>query len=290
MTINNLLENERLKKLRELVSIVENEKKSPFYRDKFQTAGVDLSILKTLDDLVKFPLVQWIDFLETSFWKRFYKRKALERKIVKVISEYEKPFLVQRNFDDLREEEYCLLGLKRPQVVINNIHEALEKSFLFYELDVLPLIGEPNNLAITAFNAKERNIDSIVINEQLFVSYINLLKDSMDMAPLKIIIIGQFANPKQILQTISNTKFSQVRLILELPETGPFAYACPEALAQGKLVFHPDRNSIVENEGALIITKTIHMPTPIIRYQTDIFAQPEKKDCHCKTEQSFRLI
>lgn len=290
MTENNLAENKILPRLQKLLNIMEKEEQSSFYRKKFQTAGVNAGTLKTLADLPKFPLTHWIDFFETKLWERLYKRNVAEGKIVKIINEYRRVFLIQRNLSDLYEEDYEISKLQKPQILFGNIHEALEKSLLFYENNVLPLIGEPNNFAISTFSAKERNIDSLMIGERLFCSYVNHLKEVMDVKDLKIMVVGQFIDPSNILQLVETLKINSVRFIMELPETGPFAYACPEALVQGKLVFHPDKNSFVENEGALIITKVIHMPTPVIRYQADIFAQPEKTNCNCEAEKSFVLI
>lgn len=279
-----------LTRLQKILNVVEKEKRSHFYREKFQAAGVNARTLKAMDDLSKFPLTHWVDFFETKLRKRFYKRDAPEGKITKIINDYGRPFLIQRNLSDLVEEDYRIAQLKKPQILFGNIHEALEKSLLFYENDVLPLIGEPNNFAISTFSAKERNIDSLIIDERLFCTYLDHLKKFLDITALKIVIIGQFINPSNILQLIKTLKIVSVRFILELPETGPFAHSCPEALTQGKLIFHPNKNSFVENEGALIITKAIHMPTPIIRYQADIFAQPEKTNCNCEAKRSFVLI
>ena len=65
-------------------------------------------------------------------------------------------------------------------------------------------------------------------------------------------------------------KFDNMRFVLALPEVGSIAISCDEKLRDGELIFHETDDSIIEIGEEHVISKIMLMPTPIIRYKTNL--------------------
>lgn len=280
---------EKFNKLKILLSEIENSEASSFYRDIFESRNFEFKEFcsSSINNLEEIPCISYLNLLSVPLGQRLYTKKPHVGKLVKIVRRYGDPFLIQRNLNDIQKENYGI-ACQRPQVCFDDSHEALEKSVWFYENNILPLVGEPNNLSVTAFTAKRYKIDFLLASQSLFFRLFSLLKSDFNARGIKISLLDDYFEIENILALFPVTE--NLRLILALPETGAFAESCPEALKKGKLIFHPDRNSILETGGRLIVTKLIKMPTPIIRYQTDIFVESVDKRCRCEEKICFSLI
>jgi hypothetical protein len=278
----------KLDKLKNLVKNVLTSDDSDFYRSFYKENGIKIETfgIDNSEDIETLPFISSSNLSDVPLKKRIYKYGYKFGKLCKINSENQKPYLIERKLCDIKQENYGKI-CKRPQILLRNNHEALEKSLWFYENDMLPLIGEPNNLQVALYCAKKYNIDALLSEEEFLDNYVKLLIADPGFSHLNLTMLGDFFDSKKIFKNLMS---GSVRYVLELPETGAFAESCPEALKRGELIFHSDKNSILEAKGRLIVTKLIEMPTPIIRYQTDIFVEPVEKRCSCEEEMCFSLI
>jgi hypothetical protein len=202
-----------------------------------------------------------------------------EDKLVKKIKTLNGIRLISRSLNDIAEDKYGVEKVQRPLVLLDAADDACEKALWFYEKNILPLIGETNNLEATARCAKAYGIDCVLSEESLIYSFWDVLKKIYDTAKIeKVILLGSNFNLKSILNYFYPEK---VRLVLYLPEIGPFAYACCDRMRKKELIFHFNRNSFGEIREDKIIK--------ISKYKTNAKAEFVKNVCQCG-KQSFRLI
>ncbi|MCH7883450.1 hypothetical protein IIA95_03485 [Patescibacteria group bacterium] len=277
-----MLHDDKTKRLNNLLINVYSSHKSNFYRNHFKKNGFNPLNPPSIKNLEKIPILTWEDIQSCPFLKRLYKNEGL---LTKIVYKNDKPLLVARTIHDIVLENYGFV-CERPLVLFNNFHEGVEKSLWFYEHNILPLINEPN-LDITALTACKYQIDAILCQTGILKQFLPRLQKYYN--PTAIRHIGILDNVFDI--SFLKTHFKQARLItmLGLPEIGIIAKACPDALSNEKITFHPDENSIVELDGNLIVTRLIDLPTPIIRYQTNLRAQKEQTKCRCEKDVSFSL-
>lgn len=206
---------------------------------------------------------------------------------VKKVASGRKFLLIKRTLSDVKLENYQARNCERPLVILTDSDEACEKSLWFFENGILPLVGEPNNLIVTAEAARQYGIDLVMSEQKLIKDFwLTLIKLNAAGGVGKIVLLGKnFA-----FKEFDFLPAGKLALVLCLPETGPFAFACPGALKQGALIFHPDNNSLLEIIDKIILTKLIFTPTPMIRYNTEIKAQIVEKECDCAAEESFILL
>jgi hypothetical protein len=279
---------EKFNALKGYISKLESEKASAgFYRKLFREHDFRSEDLKSPDDLKKIPIINFQNLINISLPERLFEGDLSDGEFVKIVKKYEKTFLIQRSLSDIKEENYGSF-CKFPQILLSDSHDALEKSLWFYEHNIIPLIGEPNNLEATSYSAVKLGIDFLLIDEEMFLKYFPILKQKYETSNLSITLIDDYFNLSKIIGIFPFP--DRLKFILALPETGAFAESCPDDLKKGELIFHSDKNSLLEMGGRLIVTKLIKMPTPIIRYQTEIFVEPAKKECSCEEENTFKLI
>jgi hypothetical protein len=277
---------EKLKKLNEVILNIKSADNLFFYNKIALDLNSETDVLRVFKDL---PTTDYLKLSASDLGERLYRKGELTGKFVKVIRNYKTPFLVQRNLSDIQQENYGIACM-RPQVLLSDSHDALEKSLWFYENNILPLIGEPNNLDVSAFSAKKYGIDFLLTNPEMIGSYWPILREEVDVTKIKVNLLSSSFDANTLKKLLPEA--SSLQLILALPEVGAFAHSCPEQLKKGRLFFHPDKNSVLEIlNNYLIVTKIIFMPTPIIRYQTTIRAYNEKnKHCSCgNRELSFSI-
>lgn len=279
---------EKLYILRVFLSDLESEKaSSDFYKNLFRKHEFSSKDFKFSDALEKIPVIDFQNLENVSLPDRLYKKIKPDGEFVKIVKKYKRPFLIQRDLSDIKEENYGSF-CEFPQILLSDSHEALEKSLWFYKHNIIPLIGESNNLQASSYGAAKLGIDFLLIDEEMFFKYFPILRQKYEISDLSVTLIDDYFNISRIFQLFPFP--DRLKFILALPETGAFAESCPEALEKGRLIFHPDKNSLLETEGRLIVTKLIKMPTPIVRYQTEIFVEPADKKCSCEEEMCFSLL
>lgn len=263
--------------LANLIQNIAESRRAPFYARKWRESRLVFNELPhvTTDELIGMPTEE-----------RTYIRI---NNVAKIIHTYSKPFIIEWNQDSLRAEYYGDTGTVRPLVLLNNGHEALEKSMWFYTRNVLPLIGEIRNLPVAAYAASKYQVDAIVTDESIIQPFVPILAEQYALERIRSLTLMGSSFNDGVLPFILE-KFGDCRLLLALPEVGSIAESCPESLHTDKLVFHPVENCVTEFSGtSLVVTKTVLLPTPIIKYATSLVGESVATKCSCNTSMSFVL-
>ena len=200
--------------------------------------------------------------------------------LVKIVRTGPQPFLIERLLADIAEEDYGLRPCGRPMVLHPDSDTALEVALWLYERGMLPLAGEPFNIPSSVQFAVQYGVDGLIVETSLADSFLAELSRHYAVGRIRQTVLLGISSPSAV--GISESRFAvpPVR-VLYLPETGPFAESCPEALLHSQTVFHPDANSVVDIADRVMLTKTILLPTPIIRYDTGIAAARISSVCAC---------
>src|SRR3989344_8082154 len=229
------------------------------------------------------PLMDVERFIATPFGERTYK---VEKGLVKIVRASRAPFLVHWSLEDLKAEQFGDSTGKRPLVLLSDSHDALEKSLWFYEHDILPLIGETNNLQAASFAADAYAIDALVADSKTVLPFLAEYEKGHDVKTISVTLIENRFDPAMVARL--QISCARVLSVLACSETGAFGVACPEQ-GDGEVCFHPNDESIVEIEnGELVVTRLALLRTPIIRYRTGIRAEAVSADCSCR-EVAFTL-
>lgn len=259
---------EKLNRLKALVKETAASSKSSFYREHWGDASaLDLPLM-TKEKLAATPLSD-----------RCYTQVP---NITRVIPYAESSFFMRQDLASMRTEMTSVLPLARPLVLSENFQEAMERSFWCYEQNMVPAIGEYNNPAITAYVGYWRRAAAIITDAPKLIHALleEAHGDSLQTTTDAIVLVGSSHRIEEIATLDPVFPNTQKHIILSLPETGPFAYACAEALQHGNLHYHEDDCSVVEivNEG-IVVSKLHTRATPVIRYQTDLAATPVSCQC-----------
>ncbi|NQV93232.1 hypothetical protein HQ403_01910 [Candidatus Kaiserbacteria bacterium] len=272
---------QKIIRLQNLLTFVTESSHSSFYKKHFGTS-MNHKEVRTYEDLALLPSISKNDLLQTPLSDRLYIPTG--RGLVKVVDSGTHSFLIKRVLSELREEQFGNLG-ERPTVLFSNGHESLEKSLWCYEQNTLPMIGESTNIPITEYFVHRYESDSFLGDIKTLESIFEQSKDAFLPGSQFTLCEGGF----DLVRIKKHVPLDSTTLILSFPEVGACAHSCPYHLKNNRLVFHPDKNSIIEHDTNLTVTKLIAMPTPIIRYITDVPSKTEEYSCDCKEEVSFSL-
>lgn len=266
---------EQFSTLRELLGAIFESPSSAFYRtvwgEAFAADGVS-----SCADLTRIPTLSLQQLHAVPLTDRLYKTERLLTKIT--YPNGAEPLLIARRVDDICHEVFGAGGI-RPLVDFQSHHEALEKSLWYYEQNLLPLINEADP-RVTAALAVKYEVDAITTSTdalRVLLPELALYCDTSALAHVSI-IDTMFSLPtlKKLLPDSAH------RLVLALPEAGTIAVACPEYIKKGDVVFHPHKSSIVEIQNEkIVLTRLVMLPTPIVRYETDLSAQWTTCSCQC---------
>lgn len=262
-----------LTKIPALLEDISKSSHSSFYREVWSKIGDAQSI--RLADL---PMITSEILVNTSYNGRLYTHDT--HHVVKVIAPrkggHEQSFLVARTYTDLCQEYFGPLG-SRPLVLFSKDAETFEKALWCYSHTV-PLAGGKNNLAATAQLAAQYEVDTIISDCALLEQLARPLTDTYDLSKIEnVILIDQMFPKGTLLNAL--TYFKKIHLVLALPEAGALAHATMPPLPPEELQFTVDQNTILEEEdGKLVVTRVLEMPTPIIRYKTDIIIAEHQKN------------
>ena len=274
---------EKLAKLNLLIERLAQSSSADFYQELSEQTR-QLGGIKSTDDLGSLPQTSAAALAAVPLLERQY---TSNDGYVKKIGRGTGHFLIKRTLADLGQEDFRMADCRRPLVLLSDNGEACEKVFWFFEKNILALPGEPNNLKVTAQASVQYGIDSIFTEVKIAEKFLPILSQIYDPAEVKkTVLLGDHFNAG-VWDSVSGIK--GLELILALPETGPFASACPEALAKQKLVFHPESNSLLELTDQLIVSRLILLPTPIIRYETGLITGRVGNKCECAIRDSFIL-
>ncbi len=246
---------------------------SSFYRNHFKKNNYSYQHLEDSSDLKKIPRLNWRDIEAVPFLERLY-HGADESIFTKIIYREEKIFLWALRRKDAGREPYGV-SCERPLLLFRRHHDGVEKGLWFYEHNILPLMKEPN-YEIAAMTAKKYGIDAIVGETkelETFLPY--LMKEYSSENIKKICIVDTQFDPNFITE-----HFPQAETIfkLALPETGVIAEAVVSPSKKEIVSFETVPSVIAEIiDEKLIITKTNLLPTPLIRYETELQVSGDAK-------------
>ena len=265
----------------EMITRVLASEESRFYLDYYRKNNFSASELKRSRVPRDIPLTSRETLAATPFLERIYTTRNL---FTKITCQDDIPLLIGRTEEDIRAEDFGVLG-QRPLVLFGNVYEGIEKGLWAYTRNILPLISE-NNLDISAKAAVAYGVDSIIGGtEELKAFTPRFPEHNRNMVTSVSIVDVVFDAPF----VHEHFQHAQLSLVLGMPETGSIAHACQSALKKGAPVFHPDKNTILEFENTLLITRMLDLPTPIIRYDTKIAAQVVDTVCDCSADISFTV-
>ncbi|MDP3726112.1 MAG: hypothetical protein Q8R36_02855 [bacterium] len=265
------------KRLKQLLTTVYDSPLSAFYRNHFKKHNFSPVQFQTLSDIEKIPILNWKLLSTTPLLERIYTKEPY---LTKIIYKNDRSFLVGRTLADIALEDYGL-SCTRPLMLFSTSHEGVEKGLWFFEHNILPAINE-ENLELTAMIAAKYEIDGIVAEMELLKQFLpRLQKNGYNFSRISNIKIIDTSFDISFLKTHFPSK--NFKIILGLPETGAFAKACPKSFDHEIIVFHPNEMSILEFNETILVTRLLTLPTPIIRYQTNIFAEIQKQYiCTCE--------
>lgn len=272
-------------KLQKLLYTVLTSTKSSFYRDHYNNQFTlrDAENFLEKGDIKKIPMLTWKEIQSCHFKERSYIDGQI---LVKIIHRYSTPFLFARSLGDIGAEDYGVIG-ERPLMLFEYCHEGIEKGLWIYERNILPLVRE-ENLDITGMLVQKYRVDSILAESNMLFTFVPYLKRHYTLpAILHLTVIDHTFDAEFLRNTFSNAK---LYLRLGLSETGVFGIPCIHERGRKDILFHPEKNSIVEiQDSELIVTRLTEFPTPIIRYKTGITARILENVCPCESKLSFSL-
>lgn len=195
------------------------------------------------------------------------------------------PFLVPRRLADIGKENFGV-PCERPLVLLADPQEALEKSLWFYAHNILPLVGEANNLAVTVFSARTYGVDAIVSELPIIAEFLPRLETEYDLGRIvSLTLIGRRFSYQDLAPFFREGR--ALRALVALPDTGAFAESCRARLAAGELVFHPDATSELDiDAGMLVVSKTSDLLRPVVLQRTTLAAR-RLEPCACGRAFSF---
>lgn len=263
---------ERMTHLNNILNAVWTSPHSSFYRALYEEkSSYRGGNIHTLDEI---PILNAADLANVPFEERSYVQKDIFMKMVKKDGGF---FLFGRTIRDIGTETYGPVGF-RPLVIGNDCRDAVEFGLWCYEQNILPLISEENP-SITANLAAIYEIDSILGETEALIPLLPDLSKRYDFSVIKTFSLGGTSFNIPLLRSYFPT--ASMRFFIWLPETGSIAASCPEHLARGELLFHPDKNNLLEIEETLVVSKLIFLPTPLIRYDTRVRAKILPTRCCC---------
>ncbi len=256
-------ETSRLSFLREVLE----SRKSDFYRNRIPYPGTASETLPW----EQVPLLTRDELSRTSLDERLYSDSQI---FVKIVHGVGGPMLIARSPSELGKEPWGPTGV-RPLVALSSLYENVEKSLWVYEQNILPLIYL-DDVTITALAAERYEIDSIVADEHTLTELAAVLSKECREGIQHVSVIGRGE------RSLAKLSFPNARAyeIFSLPETGGIAERCSKNIFPS--VWHTFPDSFVETiDDELVVTRIAPLPTPIIRYRTDIQTQEVEAQCPC---------
>ena len=163
------------------------------------------------------------------------------------------PFLVPRRLADIGKENFGAPG-QRPLVLFSDPQEAFEKSLWFYAHNTLPLTGEPNNVPLTCFMARNYGIDALVSELPLAREFLSRFSSEYETDRIaSLTLIGRYFSFDDLLPLFREGRV--VRALLALPDIGAFAESCGVRLSAGELLFPPDATSAIALEDGMLVAR-----------------------------------
>ncbi len=270
------------KEIEQFAHKVADSKDSDFYYNHFTKKKGSEHVPKSLEHI---PYMTFDVLTETPLERRLYKDI---RMMGKLVYRDKKVLLMTRTMEDIEKESYGVL-CKRPLVLFKNRHEGIEKSIWFYEKNILPLISETNH-TITSTLAAQYKIDAILGDTESIVRCTPILEKQYGVDEIQHIgIVDTYFN-LSFLRT--HFPHATLKCTLALPEVGTIGHMCRKSYldVDTRPVFHPDPLSYVEIiDGEIVISRLVDLPTPIIRYRTELGATQIQKTCQCDGRESFIL-
>lgn len=258
--------------------------KENIYKTKYQKAGIERKDVVSLNNEIftTLPTITLKELAKAPYKTRLLEEKAGFHKLIHS-PQTDSYFIIHRTLAEIKKDITPILG-KRPLVLMDSVHEAIERCLFFYEKQILPLIGETSNPAIVYETAKQYNVDSLIIDHQSLVTFKNeLLQQNL---PIKsVTILDTNLTPEDLTWP----KEIKVYPIISLPEFGPVAYQCSQSSQKKKFIFHAYDDVFIEPDISSVLTSSRLSACPMIRYKSDVAMKETAKTCMCR-EKSLQFL
>ncbi len=181
-------------------------------------------------------------------------------------------------------------GITRPLITYPPLNKNFGYSFVQQcaqaKNKVTPIFGDYQNLANSAFLAKETNVDAIYATPTIAINLGEKLSEFYN--PEKILLLALSSETLTSTQRKKLSKLYPKAKIANLyasSEVGQFImYPCKKIIDSGIEEFHFLQNAISALEiidGELVVTYTLNKAFPLIRYKTGDFFEVANKKCGC---------
>lgn len=233
--------------------------------------------------LAETPILTWEALASCPFLKRVYTDEKLA---VHIAYRGGDACLIGRTSESFQHEAYGDTRATRPFVSLEYRHQAIEKSLWFYEHNILPLIAleDPESALVVA---RAYTIDAMVFDSVRARIFLPKLANFPAVRSVRLLVAGAHDWP----EFFEHVDPSILTFVLAPAELGSIATTCPYALAQKQVLFHPTQTAVLEHTGTLIATRTVLLPTPMIRYDTQLKSRSEPTTCSCEgVTETFSLL
>lgn len=245
---------------RDLMHVIErvyHSKESAWYREWWEGNIPHLFHqipLLTVKHLARTPLPQ-----------RQYKK---EKSLTKIVYRPHGAFLVQRGIADIACDDIPLLGT-RPQVLMTNWRQAIEMSVWVYEHETLPLLSDTDDMAVVVGDARTYRVNAWYVDMNMARRITAGALRGFETKNIALCVLDEAFDVATLCRLQKICASVHARLVL--PEAGVVAQWAPH---HDICTWVPTDTSILEVvKGRLVVSKTTHEITPLIRYHTNIRAR-----------------
>lgn len=287
------------KKIKKVLQFVWESPHSSFYRSKYQKAGLrDWKEIQTWADFKTLPLLTKEELVATKPEKRLYfpKDKLIGVTVTSGTADF--PLIVPyANLypkawkKQLIKQAFFSTRIKRCLLLLSPIqsHARYFRGVIGVVDNAIQVVGDINNLTLSAKIAKSLNIDSIHTTPTTLYYFAPFLKKECPIKKIKTVLLGgEYCSEKKLslLKTLyPKTSFD---FAFASSEGRVHGYRCSHLLKHPPRFFHPmpnfylyeTNNSNQQNE--LVLTQLFtETDLPLIRYQTGDRVNLNKIKCEC---------
>jgi len=230
--------------------VMHEEAASSFYKDYYGTVGLSFESL---------PLLSREMLVKTPFRERIFRHGQLGVRLGK--TPYG-PLLFARKDLDIRDEPLHVSG-SRPLVMFQSTGEHLMWGTWCKERYLLPLMSEEST-RLTKNSAQIYETDTLITDTASLHTHGNDVSKVCSKTVKEVLVVEELQNMKPALEALfPSASFAYYAV---LPETGIIG-----SKGERENVWSVPNTIFAEKvNGRLVVTTLIPMPTPLIRYDTEI--------------------
>ena len=287
-----------------LLNFVYNNKHSNFYRKKYALAKIDIKKIKgladfrllpylTREELVNSPPADRLFFPRDKTLSTYATSGTTSTPLVMYHQEYKFHPTVLNKLEKAGIKQ--TLVLRPAGIAGGNL-----KSWRSYPAS--QLIGDLQNLTLTAKLAKLAKVDSINATATVCIYFSEYLKKEYDVGNIRILWLGGEYVSKEKLKLLKKLYPKAYPIIPFVSiETLVRAYQCDYLSSKSPNLYHPmpdfyfeilsDKKISEDGEGELVATTLDkETPCPLIRYRTGDLVKIYSKKCNCGETQIMETL